>query len=90
MVADLHRTLIKGGIFIYPADQKNTCGKLRLQYECNPMSFIVEAAGGKATDGNQRILDIRPEQLHQRVPIFIGSSNMVEKAMEIMKRESVV
>lgn len=82
MVADLHRTLIKGGVFIYPGDKKNPNGKLRLQYECNPLSFILEAAGGASTDGRQRILDIQPTELHQRVPIYIGSKNMVEKAME--------
>src|ERR1700748_2124894 len=77
MVADLHRTIIKGGIFIYPGDKKSPKGKLRLQYECNPLSFIIEAAGGLSTDGHQRILDITPTELHQRVPIYIGSKNMV-------------
>lgn len=81
MVADMHRTLIKGGIFLYPADKKNANGKLRLQYECNPMSFLMEAAGGIATTGKERILDIQPVELHQRAPIFIGSKNMVEKAV---------
>lgn len=81
MVADMHRTLIKGGIFIYPADKKSPNGKLRLQYECNPMSFLMEAAGGVATTGTERILDVQPTQLHQRVPIFIGSKNLVEKAV---------
>lgn len=81
MVADLHRTLIKGGIFIYPADRKNANGKLRLQYECNPMALIVEAAGGSADFGGGRILDIEPTELHQRTPIFIGSKNLVEKAL---------
>lgn len=81
MVADLHRTLIKGGIFMYPADKKNTAGKLRLQYECNPMALIVEAAGGKADFGAGRILDIMPTELHQRTPIYIGSKLMVEKAL---------
>jgi fructose-1,6-bisphosphatase I len=81
MVADLHRTLIKGGIFMYPADKKNTSGKLRLQYECNPMALIVEAAGGKADFGAGRILDIMPTELHQRTPIYIGSKLMVEKAL---------
>ncbi len=85
MVADLHRTLIKGGIFMYPADKKSVKGKLRLMYECNPMSFIVEAAGGMSIDGEQRILDIQPTELHQRAPIFIGSKNLVEKAAEFMK-----
>jgi fructose-1,6-bisphosphatase I len=79
MVADLHRTLIKGGIFMYPADSKSPNGKLRLLYECNPMGFIVEMAGGFASDGHQRILTIEPTALHQRVPIFIGSKNMVKK-----------
>jgi fructose-1,6-bisphosphatase I len=85
MVADLHRTLIKGGIFIYPADKSNANGKLRLQYECNPMAFIVEAAGGKASTGTGNILDVQPTELHQRVPIYIGSKNMVNKALEFVK-----
>lgn len=82
MVADMHRTLIKGGIFIYPADKSNANGKLRLQYECNPMAFLVEAAGGLANHGCGRILDINPTELHQRTPIYIGSKNLVEKALE--------
>lgn len=86
MVADLHRTLIKGGIFIYPADKKNKNGKLRLMYECNPMAFIVERAGGKAFTTTERILDVEPSELHQRVPIFIGSKTMVEKAMEMVNK----
>ena len=81
MVADLHRTLIKGGIFMYPADKKNAAGKLRLQYECNPMALIVEAAGGVADFGAGRILDIEPIELHQRTPIYIGSKKLVEKAL---------
>ncbi|MCB9047334.1 MAG: class 1 fructose-bisphosphatase [Chitinophagales bacterium] len=85
MVADMHRTLIKGGIFMYPADKKNANGKLRLQYECNPMGFLMEAAGGVATTGKERILDVQPTELHQRVPIFIGSKNMVEKALSFVK-----
>lgn len=84
MVADMHRTLIKGGIFMYPADKKNVNGKLRLQYECNPMSFLIEAAGGVATTGTERILDVQPTELHQRVPVFIGSKKMVEKAIEFV------
>ncbi len=86
MVADLHRTLIKGGIFIYPGDKKSPNGKLRLQYECNPMSFIIEVAGGMSTDGRQRLLDVEPSELHQRVPIFIGSKNMVSKALEFVNK----
>lgn len=83
MVADMHRTLIKGGIFMYPADKKNKSGKLRLQYECNPMSFIIEAAGGVSSTGNQRVLDVEPAELHQRVPIYIGSKKLVAKALEM-------
>lgn len=83
MVADMHRTLIKGGIFLYPSDQKNPNGKLRLLYECNPMAFIVTQAGGLASTGTEDILEIIPNELHQRVPIMIGSKNMVNKAKEI-------
>jgi len=90
MVADMHRTLIKGGIFIYPGDKSAPKGKLRLQYECNPMAFIMEAAGGKALSGKQNILDIQPTELHQRTPIFIGSKNMVDKAMEFVKTHESV
>lgn len=82
MVADIHRTLLYGGIFIYPGDRRNPKGKLRLCYECNPMAFIVEAAGGRATDGKQRILEKKPETLHERTPIYIGSEDdvlLVEK-----------
>lgn len=86
MVSDIHRNMIKGGIFIYPKSSKATNGKLRLLYECNPMAFIVEQAGGKATDGFNRILEIKPEELHQRVPFFCGSTKMVEKAEEFMAR----
>lgn len=85
MVADLHRTLIKGGIFMYPADKKNKNGKLRLMYECNPMAFIVEAAGGLASTGEGRVLDVVPTELHQRVPIYIGSKNLVEKALSFVQ-----
>jgi len=79
MVADVHRILNRGGIFMYPADLRDTSvpGKLRLMYEANPMAFIVEQAGGAATDGKQRILDIQPEKLHQRVPVFLGSRDEV-------------
>ncbi len=79
MVADIHRNLLKGGIFIYPPTPGNPDGKLRLQYECNPIAFIFEKAGGTATNGQQRILDIVPEQIHQRSPILVGSkTNMGE------------
>ncbi|RMH93867.1 class 1 fructose-bisphosphatase [Lysobacter pythonis] len=82
MVADVHRILTRGGIFIYPWDRKdpNKPGKLRLMYEANPMSFLIEQAGGAATDGRGRIMDIQPGQLHQRVPVFLGSKREVEEA----------
>jgi len=79
MVADVHRNLIKGGIFMYPGTTEKPKGKLRLLYECNPFAFIVEKAGGKATDGKQRILDIQPTEVHQRTPFFIGSRLMMEE-----------
>ncbi len=82
MVADIHRTLLYGGIFIYPGDKRNPKGKLRLMYECNPMAYIMEEAGGRATDGKKRILEIQPTGLHERTPIFIGSMEdvlLVEK-----------
>ncbi len=84
MVADLHRNLILGGIFIYPVTASAPNGKLRLVYECNPMAFIIEQAGGKASNGYQRILDLDVTNLHQRSAIFIGSENMVVKAEEMM------
>lgn len=90
MVADLHRTLIKGGIFMYPGDSSAPKGKLRLQYECNPMAFLVEAAGGKASWGGGSILEINPTELHQRTPIFIGSKNMVNKALEFVQEKATV
>ena len=79
LVADVHRNILKGGIYMYPGTISKPNGKLRLLYECNPFAMIIEQAGGKATDGNQRILEIEPTELHQRVPIFCGSKNMVEK-----------
>jgi fructose-1,6-bisphosphatase I len=79
MVSDVHRNLIKGGIFLYPATISKPGGKLRLLYECNPFAFITEVAGGKATDGHQRILDIQPTDLHQRSPFFVGSRLMMEE-----------
>ena len=85
LVSDMHRNMIKGGIYIYPTSSKAPTGKLRLLYECNPMAFIAEQAGGKATDGFQRIMELQPTELHQRVPFFCGSYNMVEKAESFMK-----
>jgi fructose-1,6-bisphosphatase I len=84
LVADFHRNLLNGGIFIYPQTRKNPNGKLRLMYECNPIAFIAEQAGGKATDGNQRILTIQPTSLHERVPFYTGSTNMVKKTEEFL------
>jgi len=84
MVADLHRNMIKGGIFIYPCTASSIKGKLRLIYECNPMAFIIEQAGGRASDGYKRTLELEVKELHQRSPIFIGSENMVKKAEEFM------
>ena len=82
LVADFHRNLMKGGIYLYPATTKSPQGKLRLLYEANPLAMIVEQAGGLATDGIARILDLKPTELHQRCPLYIGSKNMVEAAMK--------
>ncbi len=79
LVGDFHRNLLKGGIYMYPATHQAPHGKLRLLYECNALAFVIEQAGGKACDGKQRILDIQPDSFHQRVPFFVGSSEMVEK-----------
>jgi fructose-1,6-bisphosphatase I len=84
LVSDFHRNMIKGGIYIYPKSSMASNGKLRLLYECNPMAFIAEQANGKASDGFGSILDIKPTELHQRVPFFCGSKKMVEKAEEFM------
>jgi fructose-1,6-bisphosphatase I len=85
LVADFHRNLLKGGIYIYPATSKSPKGKLRLLYEANALAFIAEQAGAKATDGHGRILEIQPSSLHQRTPLYIGSSNMVEEAESYLK-----
>jgi fructose-1,6-bisphosphatase I len=91
MVSDIHRTLFQGGIFLYPSTRKYPQGKLRLVYECNPLAFIVEQAGGKALSGNlERILDMQPEALHQRVTISIGSPEMVDEMREFVQRYSAV
>lgn len=88
MVADIHRNLIKGGIYIYPTTSSSPNGKLRLLYECNPMAFIIEQAGGVAIDGFNRILEIEPTELHQRTAIFIGSPEMVAVAANLMREFS--
>jgi len=85
LVSDFHRNMIKGGIYIYPSTAKDPEGKLRLLYECNPMAFIAEQAGAKASNGFQRIMDIQPTKLHQRIPFFCGSKHMVEKAETFME-----
>ena len=84
LVADFHRNLLKGGIFWYPADSKSPDGKLRLMYEANPLGFVAEQAGGSASSGSQRILDIQPEKLHQRVPLMLGPADVVEKTVSIL------
>ncbi|NNC83800.1 MAG: class 1 fructose-bisphosphatase [Flavobacteriales bacterium] len=86
LVADFHRNLIKGGIYFYPASAMGPNGKLRLLYENNPLAFIVEQAGGMATNGRQRVMEIDPEELHQRSPLFIGSKHMVEKVHEFIEQ----
>jgi fructose-1,6-bisphosphatase I len=82
LVSDIHRNMIKGGIYLYPQTSASPNGKLRLLYECNPMAFVVEQAGGKASNGAERILDIVPSELHQRTPFYCGSKNMVDKLLE--------
>ncbi len=87
LVADFHRNLLKGGIYVYPTTFNHPEGRLRLLYECNPLAFIAEQAGGLATDGHQRILEIQPVKLHQRCGYFVGSKDMVEKAMSYLKNK---
>ncbi len=85
LVSDFHRNLIKGGIFMYPSTPKNPKGKLRLLYECNPISFICEQAGGLAIDGEENILDIQPDALHQRIPFYCGSEKMINQLQTFIK-----
>lgn len=87
LVSDFHRNMIKGGIYLYPKSSVASNGKLRLLYECNPMAFIAEQANGKASDGYNRIMEIQPKELHERVPFICGSPKMVEKAEEFMARQ---
>jgi fructose-1,6-bisphosphatase I len=87
LVADFHRNLLGGGVFCYPANRRSPNGKLRLLYEANPLAFVVEQAGGLATDGQQRIVDVNPTELHQRTPLFIGSRYEVEAANELLAKE---
>jgi fructose-1,6-bisphosphatase I len=88
LVADFHRNLLGGGVFCYPHSKKSPTGKLRLLYEANPLAFICEQAGGAAIDGKTRVLDVQPTELHQRVPLFIGSKNDVDLALEIFAHHS--
>ncbi len=88
LVADFHRNLLKGGIYIYPASTKAPIGKLRLLYECNALAFIAEQAGGMALDGRRRILEIEPKEFHQRTPFYIGSKNMVKRASQFLREQS--
>src|SRR5690606_24489947 len=89
LVSDFHRNMIKGGIYIYPSYANAPTGKLRLLYECNPMAFLAEQAGGKASDGFNRIMELEPTELHQRTPFFCGNTEMVEKAEEFMRIDVV-
>lgn len=86
LVADFHRNLLKGGVYLYPGTATYPKGKLRLLYECNPMAFLAEQAGGKASDGRNRILDLQPESIHQRCPLFIGNQHMVEDIERLMQQ----
>ena len=86
-VSDFHRNLLTGGIYMYPATTLSPEGKLRLMYEANPMAFLVEQAGGAASTGSKRILDIEPTDLHQRTPLYIGSRPLVEKAEAFLRGE---
>lgn len=88
LIADFHRNLLKGGIFIYPPTAKTPNGKLRLMYECNTMAFIVEQAGGMAHTGTQRVMEVVPTELHQRVPLFIGSTQMVQQAVGMLQGQT--
>lgn len=90
LVADYHRNMLKGGVYLYPNTKKAPEGKLRLLYECNALAFIAEQAGGMACDGKQRILDIEPRSFHQRTPFYIGSKNMVKRVLDFVKEKETV
>lgn len=85
LVADFHRDLLKGGIFLYPGDRKSPTGKLRLGYEANPLCYVAEQAGGAGSDGTRRILDLEPEQLHQRTPLIVGNADVVESVVKQLR-----
>ena len=86
LVADFHRNLLKGGVFLYPSDNSNPLGKLRLMYEAIPLSFIIEQAGGSSSTGNLRIMDVIPESLHQRTPMIIGNKYLVDDILSVLNR----
>lgn len=90
LVADFHRNMLKGGIYLYPNTQKDPNGKLRLLYECNALAFIAEQAGGTATDGSERIMEIQPTAFHQRTPLYLGSPKMVERAISLIPESTLV
>jgi fructose-1,6-bisphosphatase I len=87
LIADVHRNMLRGGIFLYPATEKKPDGKLRLMYECNTMAFLIEQAGGMAHTGKQRVMEVLPTELHQRVPLYIGSPHMVEQVLGLLETE---
>jgi fructose-1,6-bisphosphatase I len=87
LIADVHRNMLRGGIFLYPATEKKPDGKLRLMYECNTMAFLIEQAGGMAHTGKQRVMEVIPTELHQRVPLYIGSNHMVEQVLGLLESE---
>lgn len=87
MVADVHRTIKYGGVFLYPATTQNPSGKLRLLYECNPMAFLVEEAGGKATTGKIPVLDLVPQSIHERSPIFLGSAKDIDEVLSYVSKK---
>jgi fructose-1,6-bisphosphatase I len=89
MVGDVHRTLLYGGLFGYPGDAKNPNGKLRLVYEGAPMSYILEQAGGKSTTGSQRVMDISPSAVHQRVPVFLGSPDDIDEVVTVYEKAGI-
>ncbi|XP_064229502.1 fructose-1,6-bisphosphatase 1-like [Aotus nancymaae] len=88
MVADVHCTLVYGGIFLYPANKNSPNGKLRLLYECNPMAYVMEKAGGMATTGKEAVLDVIPTDIHQRAPVVLGSPDDVLEFLEVCKKHS--
>merc|ERR1712023_267559 len=89
MVGDIHRTILYGGVFGYPGDAKNPNGKLRLLYEGAPMSFLLEQAGGKSTTGSQRVMDIMPSKVHQRIPVFLGSPDDIDEITKVYEKAGI-